>query len=525
MSSEFKIKAVRTHFAIYSSYFISVMLMLFVTPIFIETFSSYILGGSNPLFHSESKFIFFSSTLIGQITFPIFSSLDSGCLILPMFELNDTFKSILNNCLKTEYPLKNALLCRFTAGLLCFLICLTIVFTNQGKLFSKIPTNIVDSLMMSSAIGNSIIGFSWFKIDDAPVFSLFLCVVSFLITVSGIYILKKTNNPRLLVLYVFLIISGFNCLKFFYNSDTLVKNKIFITSKSEKLNIRPLLSAISKGHFDYSVISDNITQILTISISPIIALATSLPFYSRHFGLNPKYNREIFSIGMTNLSSAMSFTPVTFNTTGSIMFKICGLETRLHSILSGASVIVLYYTQHLIAPFLPRFSVSFISQFIGFSVLFQYTKMFPTLTRMDKAVLILTLLISILTKMNTIILLISGLLLSGCISLYFTGRCLSGNQSVILTEKGTIKIKEILDYRNIQCLVDYANEITGDIVLDLTDVKYVDYTANSKLDQLFKDMKNRKMTVTIMGQPCNFNSVMVNAMSKEGYMKNKSLEK
>lgn len=507
MASELKRIPNRNNFSIDSSHFTSVLLMLFVTPIFTETFSSYILYKKDNSYSEESKIVFFLATLIGQVSFPLFSSMNSGSLILPMFELSETFRSIIQKCQTTEYPLKNTLLCLFAAGAICFLISLVIFFTRQGKIFSMIPMNIVDSLMMSSAVGNIIIGFSWFKIEDRPAFSVFLCVVSFLITVIGMSILKKTNNPKLLVIYLILIILGFNCLKFQFDLDTLVKNRIFITAKSDKLNIKLLASAVSKGSFSYNVIFDNIVSILTISISPLISLATSLPFFSKQFEICPNYNREIYSIGITNLFSSMAFSPVYFNCTGSIMLRICGAETRIHSMTAGVSIVFLYFIHHLIAPFLPRFAVSFISQFIGFSVLLGYIKTLPELTRIDKAVLLLTVLVAVFTKMNTIIVLCFGVFLSTAISLYFTRRCLSGSESVILDEKGTVKVKEVLDYRNIQYLVDcFKND---KIILDLTDVKYVDYTANSKLEQLFKDLKNRRVTVEVVGHPYNLNSRII----------------
>lgn len=490
-----------------ASYLFSVFNVLIITPIFIETFGPLLLADDSGLLKNESKFLFFASTLCGQISFPIFSSVDSGFLVVPMFELFESSRSILQSYEIPEDALVNTLICLSLASILTFIICFLVYLFKLGNLLSKIPLNVIDSLMVATAVFNIYVGFRRLIVEKQTELSIVLSLSSFVITAVAIAILKLTKNPRLLVLYLVVLIVLTNSLKIFYDPKSLVENKLFITAEGTPLNFASFIRSMNKGVVDLKKLAYNLVQVVTISISPIVSFSTTLPYYSKHFKLDIDYNRELRGFGLTSLLSAISCFPVHVSCTGSILFRVCGASGRLHSLLAGISLFSLFAVYHYITPFLPTFALSLLAQFIGFSVLFGYLQLFPALTVIDKIVLAVISFIAIASRMNSLIVLTSGVMVNLAVSYYFS-RKIVGESSVVFQEIESttiIKVQTALTHLNVQGVSERLKHCENDIVFDLLDTKYVDYTANVELEDIVKCAKQRKLSVQILGRPRNLN--------------------
>lgn len=79
------------------SYVFSIVNLLLITPIFIEAFGPLLLYTKSDLYKNESKLLFYIVTVCGQTIFPIFSSINSGIFVIPMFELYESSSIILNS--------------------------------------------------------------------------------------------------------------------------------------------------------------------------------------------------------------------------------------------------------------------------------------------------------------------------------------------------------------------------------------------------------------------------------------------
>lgn len=497
------------------NYLFSAINMIVITPIFIEAFGSLLLPTESNRFNSESKSLFFLSTLIGQISFPLFSSIDSGVIILPAFEVYSSMEAVVGNCLETSCPLKNILLCVLAARLIILALSLFLYLSRCKSLFSKFPIIIIDASAIATSIFNVYLSFLKLSHPSSSLMTGTLFLVSASMTISGMIILKKTQNPNIVTLLLLFLIMATNLLRLLFPSEYLFENKMFITNQSSPLEIQPFINLLSQGSFEFKVLTKNIMHIITIGISPFLSSFTSFPFYSKALDCKVDYIKEMFAIGMAN---AFNIFPVSFNSSGSIIFQLCGANNKIHSITGGIATLVLLYGHQSIALILPTLSITFLLQFIGFSIFSSYLFSFNSLTRLDKASLIINVLITIYFKMNLLITICSGFLLNTIISLYF----LRGNylkKSTVISEKidGVvhIKVKNRLDHTNIQKIFDLVEIVDSDVVLDLSGVIYVDYTANSKLSNIFKMCLEKKKGFTVLGTPANLNQTLLSTTKFE----------
>ncbi|ELA41737.1 uncharacterized protein VICG_01241 [Vittaforma corneae ATCC 50505] len=489
------------------SYMLSIFSVLIITPIFIETFGPLLLENGFGWFKDESKCIFFVSTLCGQISFPIFSSIDSGFLVIPMFELFESSKLISQSYTNPEDALTNTLLCLSLASLLTFFICLSIYLFKMGSILSKIPLNVIDSLMVATAVFNIYVGFKRLLVENKTELSIALCFVSFAITVIAMAILKSTKNPRFLILYLIALIVLMNLSKVFYDPKFLVENGLFITDEGTPLNCSSFMHSATKGTIDLKKLVYNLAQVTTVGISPIISFSTTLPYYSKHFNLDVDYDKELRSFGLASLFSSILRFPIHISCTGSVLFRICGADKKLHSILAGVSLLFLFIIYQYVTPLLPTFAISLLSQFIGFSIMLGYLQLFPTLTTIDKIVLAFLSFIAVVSSMNALIVLILGTITNLAISYYFS-RKVGSEASVVLQEVENtmvVKVQGPLTHVNIQSVSEKLQHCKNNIVFDLLDTKYVDYTANIELENITKCAKQKNLNVQILGRPCNLN--------------------
>lgn len=479
--------------------------MLIINPIFIETFGGLLLSNKNLDLAQESKSLFFLSTLVGQTVFSCFSSINRGIMVFPMFEMSKHSNSILEECSSSKNPLNSTLLCLFSASILSFLIALLLSVTKKGQVLSKIPISIVDSMMIVTAFSNIYVGFHQFKIPERLWLSVSLFTASFFITVCAILILKKTERPNLVILFLIFIILVMNSLKFAFSLDKLVALRLFVTSNPLPLNLKPLRNFFLDIDFDYGLIRKNISRIIILSISPLLSISTSLLFYSKYMKIDIDYNKELLTIGITNLFTGF---PASFNCFGSILFQMCGANTKEHSIFGGLALSILLFTQHYISLIIPTFALSLLSLFIGFMILSGYIKSFASLTPIDKILLTAMTILSLYTGMNIIIVLIGGLLLTIGLSFFFLKGISSENPSFTVEKSDqelVIRVKKSVDYRNIQEIVNIIRKEKSNIIIDLLNTKYVDYTANKEFEEIIDESIKVKKIIKILGNPYNFN--------------------
>lgn len=489
------------------SHLVSITIILMIAPIFTEAFGPLLLSNLAELFVNESKLVFLISMIWGQILFPALSTIRSGMMLLPMFELRSITSKIVESYIGSDGALKNIVFCFLAAGVLSAILCLAISLFGQGKLLAKIPSNVIDSVMMITGCLNVYLGFNIFAIKDNMGLSIVLFVISVVITTTALVILSNTQNPKLLVLFLIALLLLTNSLKKIYDLPTLVENKIFITSEGSKIDLNSFWHSVNIGEIDFEKFSKNLFHIVTLGISPIISFSTTLPFYLKQFNIEVDYNRELLSFGI----SSLSVFPVSINGFGSILFRMCGANSKSHSVLAGICLIPLIFVYHYVTPLISTFILSLISLFIGFSILNGYIKALFRLTLLDKFVLLVPSLLGMAFELNILIMLLLGICINMLISLYFLG--LTVKQSPIsfqqIEDVMVVKVRDSLTCSNIQDVVEGIELCKNKVVFDFLDTKYVDYTVNGELEKMIDSLIQRGLSIEIMGRPANLNSRII----------------
>ena len=319
------------------SYSISCFILLLILPIIIETFGISFFKISDQIsFKNEARAFFYLSTLIGQLSFSILTKINGGFLIMPLLESGKFIHPILQNSIDQGLGLNGALVCIFVASLLSSTVGIVLVLTKSTNVMLKIPRNIIEANLITSAIFN--LKLSHIPLSNSkPKYLMFYFCISIILTLLLIYIYKKTNNPFNIVLYLITLILCLNSLKLILDKDTITSLSFF----SQEFHFKNIFPTIKDININF--IFSNLKNILPLALMPIISQCSSLLIYSILFPDSININSEIFKLSMSNIFSLISCLPTHFFCTGSIFFRLCGASTKIHSFISGCSLILLIY--------------------------------------------------------------------------------------------------------------------------------------------------------------------------------------
>lgn len=493
-----------------ASYANSILVVLIITPIFLESFGTQML--SDKKFANESRTFYLLSNIIGQIAYPIFSSLNGGCIIIPFFEGMALSRKIFEHASKEQNPLGITASCLLISCLISFIGGLLIYCTSTGSIISKIPRNIVDTMCLATAL--FVLNFTKTIFFDPTnlVGSSSFFIISFLITILALSILEITRNPRYLIVYLILLVLICNSLKLILEPETLIKYKIFIFRNIPKIDLKPIIDL--KLEFNFKIFLAHIFNIINLGIYPLISLSTALPYYLKAIGLSADFNKELLTQGLTNGLCGLGLFPTNFNSSGSILFTLCGASSRLHSIIAGLAMISLFYFYDFIAPLIPSFVVALIFQFIGFSILIGLFKQLITSTWLDNLVLLFTFLGFYLSSFNMIFVICLGIGLN-----YFISYIYSSNPKKFiikqLENETIIIIHGTFNFINIHLVRECIDNTTHEISLDLSNCDFVDYTANLELEEIVKEVKSKNRKMRIFGRPENLKNQIIKVIDQQ----------
>jgi len=491
------------------SYLVSILILLLVTPILIESFGTSLLYvNEKPAFENEARVMFFLCSTLGQIVFSLLTKIQGGFLMLPLLEISKQTRTISTICNEEgQNGLKNTLACLFIACLMSSLLGFVLYLTKTTKYLTKIPRNINDSVMITIGLFNIFASFKKIAFLEDYSVNVALKAFSVLITFFGVLIFYITKNPFYIFYYLLSLICLLNFAKFGWSIENLVKYKIFSCKMAEPLRLASIFEPIfsESAEFDFQIIRKNAKNILVIASIPLLSQIISLFVYSRKFEECFSIERELFNVSLANLLSAFSFFPTHFSCSGSIFFRLAGAKSKYHSLFSGISLVILYYTFHLILPFIPVFSVSFVLQFIGLTTLLTYSKTILNSSFIDKVQLVLICAVCIYAEMNMILVVITGVLINCAVNYLFSSQTIGSIDIKYQTIENVtyVKIEGNLDFISIYKLLNGISNIKNNIVISLEECKYIDYTANIELEKFLGEFGFK---VDFQGSCKNFNS-------------------
>lgn len=467
-------------------YIVSIGTLILMTPIMTETFGSKLLYVDDiQTFENQSKTMFFLCTIIGQIIFSSLSNINGGFLVLPVLEIYEITHKIQKKCI--PYGIINTYSCLWIACILMASINAFLYFTKSGKYFKKLPRTINDSIMLLIGLLNIFVSYKRIDKFNNWKMALSLFILSLLITLGGISIFIKTNQPFYILLYISLIVIFFNILKYTNLNSFLLD---YLISLSVKL-IWSDMSQASKLNF--KVIFSNIIPIFDMIFKTVLQNILSLMAYSNTFNDSFNLDNEILNTSITSFITSFSLLPSHFSCTGSIFYRISGAKSKYHSLVSGLSLIPLYFYLHHFMPFIPLFAITFVLQFIGLSILIGYLKTFIKMSNLDRFHLIIVVIAAFLFKMNIVLIITFALFISILLNFTFTGRILGTNPNIKYQDFQNplkIVIDGNLTFLNINKTIENMSKTKSDIILDLSDCSYVDYTANCELKRFLQNFEH-----------------------------------
>lgn len=425
---------------------------------------------------------------------------------MPLAECLSISSSIVADSVLKFGSIDQAIPCLAMSTILSSCISLLIYKLNLGKSISSIPAIVTDALLISTALFNFKLASDIVYIKDNNVKTAVLLLSSILFLAIGLTIMKIAKDAKFIVVLLILLILSFNIFAFFFPSYRSGANSLFLDDKKSPLSIRKIYGLSTSMKFDYGFTLSKFFSIFNLAIFPLISFATTLPHFSRIFSIPCNFNSELKSLGFVNLLCTTSFFPVTMNCTGSIFFRLMGATDSYSAFIGGVFLIILYFVFHYIVPFIPIVAVSFIAMFIGSSILLSYINQVFESTLLDTLFLISMSIVCIFTT-NNILLAIPLCIFISFVKLYiFTGQILPNNDDPTVTAKDdkiTFTSSKSLDFTNTRSIFNHKTDIFRTVVFDLTNCKYIDYTANLLLLNLAKSLTSDKKFVKVLGEPKN----------------------
>lgn len=244
-----------------------------------------------------------------------------------------------------------------------------------------------------------------------------------------------------------------------------------------------------------------------MAVFPLIPFAVNLPAYATAVGAGFSPAKELTALGFANLFSALSFYPTYLNCSGSILFNMCGSNSRAYSLVAGLAMLPLYFMLHRIVVILPTFVISAITQFVGISFLVGYAPTYYRASRIDKLCMA-AMLVAILCTGGGVMLLIGLAAASNvCLSYLYSGTLLPAAGIVEAAEDDSqvlFLVRRKLNFYNVSAVTSRLGCPAKNVVVDLTDCLYVDITANLALRSCLEAVRSRGHSYSIVHRPGNF---------------------
>ncbi|KAI5168308.1 hypothetical protein PAEPH01_0021 [Pancytospora epiphaga] len=495
----------------------TILITLVASPIFVQSFGKSLLtrensgasiDGVKENFENESRMIYIGSSIYGQIGYSLFSTLSGGFFIFPTFENSTVSAKIHKTCMENNpRGFVNTLFFLFLSSLLSGLVAFILSFTEFSRLLDYIPLTLIIITMVASGTRLFLFGCSLFVSSSNLLQSGVLVLISVVITLTLMLLLKKYRNPLIMLYYVLAIILVMNLFKLIFSLEQLYKWSLFSRPPSKRFSLHGFLEKIHLEAFDFSVVLNVWPDIISMGLFPIIQFGVSLPIYSYELGIPFNTSTELRAFGISNLLSSLAFYPTYFNCSGSLLFHMCGSNTRIHSIIAGFTMILLCFFFHSAAKVLPTFSVSLLLQFVGISFLLSHLPMVFKTKALDMFSLIVMITVCIYFSLGTAQLLAICLLLTYFLYIYHS-RSFTYNGSTITVienpDNSVIKVSGHLGFYNVNNLVEHILNIKKTCTIDLEACNYIDMAANFKIRKAVDTSLENGIPLHFSGRPNNF---------------------
>ncbi|KAI4290825.1 hypothetical protein PAPHI01_0099 [Pancytospora philotis] len=485
-------------------------------PIFIHSFGRGLLhnpeAGAGPLgtdmCEAYSQIIYFCATAVGQIAYALFTSFGSGFLIFPSFENSQASARINRLCTADgEHGFVNTLLCLFLAALLTFCLGFALGAFRAGDVLRRVPSIITITTTVCSGVGMILLGCFQLWSEHRGV-SAALVAASLLATVSLMLLMKRYRDPYFPLYFVLGIVAVANTLRLFVSRDVLYSRRLFLPPAKHTVSIAALYRKLSWDALDLRMLRETYVDIVDMAVFPLISVAVNVPTYSSSVGASYDPDKELRAYAFANLFSGLAFYPTYFNCSGSVLFHLCGVNSRRLALFAGVAMLGVYPLIPAISAALPVLVMSLLTQFVGLSLLLtSLPKLFSASTP-DMVAGLLMVAIGLYTRASMMLIIEFGLAVSVFIVLLWRAvySCSgAGFKTSIVDDTLVITAPGILYFSNICAVLAAIDGTSKPVVVDLESCRYVDMSANMKLSEAAESYLRRTgKRIQIRGSPRNF---------------------
>ncbi|EPR77947.1 hypothetical protein SLOPH_1916 [Spraguea lophii 42_110] len=444
----------------------------------------------NPELENMGIAIFIYTTIIAQISYNIFTSIESGVVAGFICENTTLLSSLFLYCSSFSDDIEvihtNFYICRILSVLLFSMISISLKAFKVESIIMNIPEPAISGCLAYIGISQIKMGYSEVDYDNYK--SIYLIIIALTLALA-MYVLTEiaiNSNYTLpmscLVFVVFFYIIAY--LK--YKKDTLdILRELEWIGKLDKTKVYP--TQLFK-HFNISKISKNIIfkclpKSISISLFSIIHIAINLPAFFAKTKTSYIFSNELKNQSISNLLTSFMGGHNYFIASYSILFNKSG-GTKTSGIILGFCLLIIPIFGPVLKGFIPKALLSALPMLMGLYFIVPTVLSYHECFIFEYCIIYITVLLSEFTEIP-IIGLAGGYL--SCLILHFIHKMSNKPSIIIDVDAPVIRITHSLTFWNINKLVEdmARNKNNEIIILDLYQCIYIDWNARIKLSEIF----------------------------------------
>lgn len=364
----------------------------------------------NKVAENISMFIFLSTSFAAQVIFGVTTNIKSGIIAGTIVENFKIFENIYNGCKahtdNFDEIIFNTFVCLFLGTMLFSLISFLLMKLKLAKILKIIPKSAITGCFGAIGICQFEIGLKELNFDSKNITSAFIMFLLITVAVSVIaFILQEVFCEVIFIipLYSAVVISIFHIVCYFFKIEksVLIANSWLVDEKPIILVPTLITDYLNYKHFSFASIKSNIPNIISLALFSLIHLPINLPVYSLETKIATDFTKELKTQSIANFATAFLFSPTYFVCSNSIFFRRSGGTTKVHTVLLGFSIILLFLYGTKLKSYLPCFVLAMFPFFIGINICYSaFYKSFLTCTITDYAICLITTVVCYFTSIE-----------------------------------------------------------------------------------------------------------------------------
>lgn len=327
-----------------------------------------------------SMFVFLLSTMMSQLAYNMFTSINSGIVASAIVENYVIIKQIFEKCkmnAENESVIPTMLVCVFLGTLLFSFFSFMLMRYNLSRYLKFMPKSAITGCLGAIGLAQFEIalcelGFTDFSLQKIDKPFLILFGLTFLVAFVAFVLSERFSDVSFMIpLYSLLAVLFYYAITIYglqYTLDKLRDLKHLSQKNSVCLTFKVLIDNLPLDKVSIKGIFTNAFNIFSLAMFSMIHLPINLPVFCLSTGTTADFNRELKVQSFGNLITSFCFSPVYFVCSNSIFFRKAGGTRRIHGIILAPLILVLFKYGMTIKSYIPVIFLAMFPFFIGLSI-------------------------------------------------------------------------------------------------------------------------------------------------------------